>query len=201
MVKISNVANSFSKNVYHYLDRLKNSFNEKNIEKINSLSIDLHKVWVNKKNVYICGNGGSAANSIHLANDLIFGAGACGNKPTIDGLKVEALSSNSAVLSCIANDINFEEIFSTQIKAKGNRGDLLIVLSGSGNSKNIINAINTAKQLGLKTYAILGYDGGICKNISDESIHFKVDDMQISEDCQLIVGHLCMQFLNTHKPL
>ena len=53
----------------------------------------------------------------------------------------------------------------------------------------------------VKTYAILGYDGGICKEISDETIHFKVDDMQISEDCQLIVGHLCMQYLNTHKPL
>ena len=104
-------------------------------------------------------------------------------------------------MTCIANDINYEEIFSKQLKTKGNAGDLLIALSGSGNSKNILNAINTSKAIGMKSYAILGYDGGLCKKEVDESIHFKINDMQIAEDCQLIVGHIVMQYLNTNKPI
>ena len=93
----------------------------------------------------------------------------------------------------------FAKTFSKQIKIKGNKGDLLIVLSGSGNSQNIVNTIQTAKQMAIKSYAIVGYDGGICKDEADEVIHFKVNDMQISEDCQLIVGHMIMQKLNTNK--
>tara|TARA_B100000886_G_scaffold283409_1_gene207702 strand:- start:8094 stop:9422 length:1329 start_codon:yes stop_codon:yes gene_type:complete len=197
----NNSADNFKKDAYTYLDNLKNSFNDSIIEKINLLCKDLYIAWENKKQIYICGNGGSAANAIHLANDLIFGAGACGSGPVINGLKVEALSSNAAVITCIANDINYEEIFSKQLKTKGNAGDLLIALSGSGNSKNILNAINTSKAIGMKSYAILGYDGGLCKKEVDESIHFKINDMQIAEDCQLIVGHIVMQYLNTNKPI
>ena len=192
---------NFTQKTHDYLDKLHNSFNDEVINQIRLLSNDLLKVWEEKMFVYICGNGGSAANAIHIANDLIFGAGACGDGPSIQGLKVEALSANSAVLTCIANDISYEEIFSTQIKTKGNDGDLLIVLSGSGNSKNIIKAVKASKSLGIKSYAILGYDGGICKDEADEAIHLKINDMQIAEDCQLIVGHICMQFLNTNKPL
>ena len=192
---------NFLKNTHDYLDKLHSSFNDEIINQIRLLSYDLFKVWKEKKVVYICGNGGSAANAIHIANDLIFGAGACGDGPSIEGLRVEALSANSAVLTCIANDISYEEIYSTQIKTKGNNGDLLIVLSGSGNSKNIIKAVKASKTLGVKSYAIIGYDGGICRDEADEAIHFKINDMQIAEDCQLIVGHICMQFLNTHKPI
>ncbi len=198
---LNNQEDNFIKNTHDYLNKIHVSFNNEIINQIRLLSNDLFKVWEEKKVVYICGNGGSAANAIHIANDLIFGAGACGNGPSIEGLRVEALSANSAVLTCIANDISYEEIFSTQIKTKANDGDLLIVLSGSGNSKNIIKAIKVSKTLGVKSYAIVGYDGGVCKDEADEAIHFKINDMQIAEDCQLIVGHICMQFLNTHKPL
>ena len=192
---------NFKQKIHDYLGKIRDSFNDEIINQINLLSNDLLKVWEEKKVVYICGNGGSAANAIHIANDLIFGAGACGDGPLIEGLRVEALSANGAVMTCIANDISYEEIFSTQIKTKGNDGDLLIVLSGSGNSKNIINAVKASKSLGVKSYAILGYDGGICKYEADEAIHFKINDMQIAEDCQLIVGHICMQFLNSNKPI
>ncbi len=192
---------NFIQNTHNYLNKLHNSFSDEVIIQIMSLSNELLKVWKEKKVVYVCGNGGSAANAIHIANDFIFGAGACGDEPSIEGLRIEALSSNSAILTCIANDVSYEEIFSTQIKTKGNKGDILIVLSGSGNSKNIINAVKASRNLGIKSFAILGYDGGICKDEADEVIHFKVNDMQIAEDCQLIVGHICMQFLNTNKPI
>jgi hypothetical protein len=78
---------------------------------------------------------------------------------------------------------------------KGNHDDILIVLSGSGNSLNVVKALEMGNSLGMKTFAILGFTGGMCKAIAKYPIHFEIDDMQISEDLQLIVGHMCMQWL------
>ena len=81
-----------------------------------------------------------------------------------------------------------------------NPNDLLIVLSGSGNSPNIIKALEAAKRLELTSFAILGFSGGIALELADHPIHFEIDNMQIAEDTQLIVGHLCMQWLTKNKP-
>lgn len=143
------------------------------------------------KQVFLCGNGGSAGNAIHLANDFLFGVRTGLGK----GLRVEALAANPAVLTCLANDIGYEEIFSYQVQEKSNPGDILLVLSGSGNSPNVIRALEVGNELDLKTFAILGYSGGRCKNLAHHPIHFEIDDMQIAEDLQLIVGHMCMQWL------
>ena len=116
------------------------------------------------------------------------------------GLRVEALSANSSVVTCLANDTGYDNIFSHQLEVKSQRGDLLIALSGSGNSSNIAKALSTANRIGLETFAILAFDGGQCKKITKTAIHFAINDMQIAEDTQLVVGHLCMQWLNTHKP-
>jgi D-sedoheptulose 7-phosphate isomerase len=151
----------------------------------------LREAWREKRNIYICGNGGSAGNAIHLANDFIYGVGVNHG----GGMRIEALSANSAVISCLANDIGYEHIFSEQLKAKAQLGDVLIVLSGSGNSQNVVNAIEFGNAIGMKTFAILGFSGGLCKKLAQHSIHFEIDDMQISEDLQLIVGHICMQWL------
>ena len=75
----------------------------------------------------------------------------------------------------------------------------MISLSGSGNSPNIIKAIDEAKSMGVKTYAVLGYDGGKCKNLADVAIHFPVNDMQIAEDLQIVVGHILMQWLHKSR--
>ncbi|MAQ88908.1 MAG: phosphoheptose isomerase [Rhodopirellula sp.] len=190
----------FELGVRTYLTRLNDSFNNEVIENINLLAQGLREAWCNGKNVYICGNGGSAGNAIHLANDLHYGIGACGNGEKCKGIKVEALPANGAILTCLANDIGYENVFSHQLETKADEGDLLIVLSGSGNSKNIISALHTGKRLGMQTYAILGYKGGQSKEIADVSIHFSVNDMQIAEDTQIIVGHMCMQWLSMHKP-
>ena len=146
--------------------------------------------WQQGGRVYICGNGGSAGNATHIANDLLYGVNATPGK----GINVEALSANTAVLTCLANDEGYENIFSVQLKVKVKPDDLLIVLSGSGNSKNVINAIKTASSLGAKTAAVLGYDGGGCKSLADIVVHASIDDMQIAEDIQLIVGHMIMQW-------
>ena len=146
------------------------------------------------KSIYICGNGGSAANALHIANDLIYGV-RNNNKDLYKTAKIEALPANSSVVTCLANDIGYERIYSYQLECKGVKDDILICLSGSGNSDNIYNALNTANKIGMETFSILGFDGGKCKSISKNSIHFCIDDMQIAEDTQLIVMHMCMQWL------
>ena len=75
------------------------------------------------------------------------------------------------------------------------------MLSGSGNSPNILKALKAAKKLNIKSFAILGFSGGLCKELVDTSIHFEINDMQVAEDTQLVVGHLCMQWLNKNKPV
>jgi D-sedoheptulose 7-phosphate isomerase len=104
------------------------------------------------------------------------------------------------VLTCLANDEGYEEIFSLQLAVLGRKDDVLIALSGSGNSPNIVKALEQAKKMGIKTYAILGYKGGKAKALADVAIHFVVDDMQISEDMQLVVGHMIMQWLYQNRP-
>jgi len=194
------LANSFSTFVNTYLDRLNKSFDESILEKIEFLAVSLKEAWKNGNQVFLCGNGGSAGNAIHIANDFIYGVGACGEKPVLPGLRVEALTANPAVMSCLGNDIGFENIFSHQIDVKGKQDDILIVLSGSGNSPNVVNALKKARDKGLASHAILAFNGGLCKNLADNPIHFKIDDMQVAEDLQLIIGHLCMQWLSSHKP-
>jgi D-sedoheptulose 7-phosphate isomerase len=154
------------------------------------LGEELFRVWKARNSVYICGNGGSAGNSNHIANDFTYGIA-----PQGKGLNIESLSANSSVITCLANDLSYVNIFSWQVKVKSRSGDILIVMSGSGNSANIIEALVTAKKLGVKTFAILGYDGGKAKDLADHVIHFQVDDMQIVEDCQLVVFHMVMKYL------
>jgi len=155
------------------------------------LGEDMLDAWKTGKQVFFCGNGGSAGNAAHLANDFIYGVG----KTPGSGLRTHALSANTSVLTCLANDEGYDKIYSIQLGVLAVPGDILIVLSGSGNSPNIVKALEEARRIGVKSYAMLGYSGGKAKDLADRSIHFAIDDMQISEDTQLIVGHMLMQYL------
>lgn len=174
-----------------YTDNLSNSLSLDAMRDVQILAEALLDAWVSGRCVYLCGNGGSAGNAIHLANDFIYGAGLKNH----GGLRAEALSANAAVLTCLGNDLGYDNIYAEQIRVKGNPGDILIVLSGSGNSANVVKALETANKKGMKTFAILAFAGGRCKELAQFPIHFAVDDMQIAEDLQLIVGHICMQWL------
>ena len=154
----------FNNFVHTYIHKLEDCFNDELINSIFELNNELKEAWINKRNIYLCGNGGSGANANHIANDLLYGVGF--NRETGDyklGMRVESLVSNPGVITCLANDINYENIFAKQIEIKGNVDDLLIVLSGSGNSPNILKAIEVGNQKKLKTFAIVGFDGGKCK--------------------------------------
>ncbi len=179
-----------------YASRLQQVLASSDWSRVNLLAQDMLRCWQEKRQVFFCGNGGSAGNAIHLANDFLYGIA----KKTGGGLKVQALSANSAVMTCLANDVGYESIFSEQLAVQAQAGDLLIALSGSGNSPNILRVIEQAKVMDVKSYAILGFTGGKCKTLADVSIHFPVNDMQIAEDLQLIVGHMMMQWLYSNRP-
>ena len=200
MTVSSLTTSTFINSAFTYIDRLKGCFNKINLEATEHLANELRKAWIDARNVYICGNGGSAANAIHIANDLHYGIGACGPGKKLPGLRIEALPANAGVITCLANDTGYENIYSHQLKVKSRQGDILIALSGSGNSPNIVKALQSANEIGVNTYAILAFTGGKSKALAKTVIHFEINDMQIAEDTQLVVGHLCMQWLNSVKP-
>ncbi len=174
-----------------YADRLNAVLATSDWSGVALLARDMKTAWQQGRQVFLCGNGGSAGNAIHLANDFVYGVA----KRTGGGIKALALSANPAVMTCLANDVGYDHIYGEQLAVQGVEGDILIVLSGSGNSPNILNVLERARAMHIKSYAILGYSGGRSKNFADVAIHFPVDDMQIAEDMQLIVGHMLMQWL------
>jgi D-sedoheptulose 7-phosphate isomerase len=149
------------------------------------------KLRQNKKNLFLAGNGGSAANANHLAADLIYGVNQAGRGT----FQVHSLSANPSVLTCLGNDIGYENIFSHQLESLAESGDLLLVFSGSGNSPNILQALKASKKMGVTSVALLGYDGGGAKELADLPLHFPIHDMQAVEDLHMIVGHLLMKVL------
>ncbi|PLZ01925.1 phosphoheptose isomerase [Burkholderia sp. WAC0059] len=178
--------------IHNYATRLTQALAMDAMHQVPVLAAALRDAWGAGRSVFLCGNGGSAGNAVHLANDMLYGVGLNNRR---GGLKVEALSANTAVLTCLANDIGYDQIYSEQLRVKAEAGDVLVVLSGSGNSANVVKALETGNRLGMTTFAILAFDGGRCKTLAHHPIHFAIDDMQIAEDLQLMIGHICMQWL------
>lgn len=135
--------------------------------------------------VFLCGNGGSAANAIHIANDLV----AC-------GVRAQALTGDVATLTAIANDFSYVAIFSRQLEVLGCADDLLVALSGSGRSPNILQALQKGNEIGMDTWAVVGaYNDDIpAAHIAKHSIKFG-KDMQDAEEKQLYIGHKVMRWL------
>jgi len=183
---------------YHdYQRRLERSIRDLDLVKLGRLADALWEAWKAKRQVFLCGNGGSAVNAMHMANDLLYGVGKGSGK----AIRVHALTANQSVLTCLANDLSYAEIFSYQLGVLAQQNDILIALSGSGNSPNIVQAIEKAEELGMRTFALLGYDGGRCLEIAGDAVHVPVNDMQVAEDLQLVVGHMVMQWLHRRLSL
>jgi D-sedoheptulose 7-phosphate isomerase len=161
------------------------------------LAEEMRDCWAHGRQVFFCGNGGSAANAVHLAADFLYGV----SKLPGSGIHATALPANISVLTALSNDVGYDSVFSRQLAVHARRDDVLVVLSGSGNSPNIIKALEQAKLMGLRSYGFLGYSGGKAKAMADVAIHFNVDDMQIAEDLQLTAGHMIMQWLHANPPL
>lgn len=179
-----------------YSNRLNGVLQKFDWAPVAALGAELLDCWMSGRQVFLCGNGGSAGNAVHLANDFLYGI----SKTAGSGLRVTALPANGSVMTCLANDEGYDRIFSLQLAVLARPDDVLIVLSGSGNSPNILRALEQAKTMGLRSYAILGYSGGEAKTMADCAIHAAVNDMQIAEDLQMVIGHMLMKYLYKHRP-
>ena len=140
------------------------------------------------KRIYIFGNGGSSATASHFQND--FGKGV--SEYVEDKFRFQCLNDNVATLMAVANDIGFEEVFRFQLRGVIEPDDIVIAISGSGNSKNVINAVEYAKSCGNKVIGLTGYSGGKLKELSDISLHVPINSMQVTEDIHMIFDHLMM---------
>jgi len=141
--------------------------------------------------IYTMGNGGSASISGHLLCDYVKGISTDTDlKP-----KVISLSSENSIITAIANDISYNEIFSFQLHKTIKENDLVIAISSSGNSKNIIKALEEAKKSNVKSILFCGFDGGLGKKIADYVIHFPINNYGITEDLHQMAMHSIAQFL------
>lgn len=182
----------FEEPIKNYLNVLQNTISSLDSAEIDNFLDVLMNVYNNGSTIFIFGNGGSAATASHFATDL--------NKGISYGLekrfRVMALTDNFSTVSAYSNDTSYDDVFVEQMKNFIKPGDLVIGISGSGNSKNVIKAIEYANLLGNTTVGITGYDGGKLRKLAGHSVNANINDMQISEDIHMILGHLTMKVLN-----
>lgn len=149
----------------------------------------IRKVWLDGGQILVLGNGGSAATAQHLVGDWMIAAK---NAPARKPFWGHALPSNLAVTTAYANDISFEEALAAELEHVVAAGDLIVLISGSGNSPNLVRAMEKAQEIGCRTLAVTGFTGGKLKEGADSSLWMKVSDMQIVQDLHMMFGHSVM---------
>lgn len=174
-----------------YIKTLQNVLDHLDHDAINYALNLLVQAMENDKTIYIFGNGGSAATASHFQNDFNKGI----SEHTSKKFRFQCLNDNVATVLAIANDISFEEIFRFQLQGRVMDGDLVIALSGSGNSRNVLNAAAYARQQGNTVIGLTGFEGGQLKQLCDVCLHAPVNSMQITEDIHMVFDHLMMAVL------
>ena len=180
--------------ISEYLEMEKKTIESLNRVELLSVVNTFLDVYEKEGTIYVFGNGGSASTASHMANDYNKGL----NEFLDKKFRFVCLNDNVATLMSIANDISYEEVFRMQLRGKLEEKDLVVGISGSGNSMNVINAISYAKEMGVKTVGLCGYEGGKLKALSDVVLHVKLNNMQIVEDIHLIFNHLLMYVCQRH---
>tara|TARA_Y100001935_G_scaffold242774_1_gene233519 strand:+ start:621 stop:1244 length:624 start_codon:yes stop_codon:yes gene_type:complete len=173
-----------------YIDYLKKLFLRINLKEISKLEKEFLELRKKKSTLYVFGNGGAASTAITISNDLGFDVmKKSKNKNTF---KIICLNDNPSVITAIANDTGYENIFLNQLKIHFKKNDKILILSASGNSKNLVNAAKWVKSKKGKIISILGFDGGLIKKLSNVCVHIKSEkgDYGPVEDIQLIVNHI-----------
>jgi len=181
----------FKEEIDSYFLLISRVLNEIDRSAINQLVDELLDVRERDGNIYIFGNGGSAATASHFYNDLLKGV-SYGLKKRF---RVQCLNDNAAAITCIANDISFEDVFVEQLKNFIQPGDLVIGISCSGNSPNVIKAMEYTRTLGVRTAGLGAYSGGRLSTLSDIFVLASVDSFEISEDVHMIIVHLIKTLL------
>jgi D-sedoheptulose 7-phosphate isomerase len=177
--------------VNHYFDAIVHLFSGLNIDAFEVGIKIVKEAFEHNKKVITCGNGGSAFTASHYITDwnkMI-------NLATGKKFRGVSLSDNIGLLTAFGNDLSYNDVFSGQLEALMDDGDLLVAISGSGNSPNVLQAVETAKRMGGKTLAVVGYDGGKLMPLCDHSVWVQSYDMQLCEDVHLMFGHMVMKEL------
>ena len=175
-----------------YINDFKNSIEKLDLESINHLVEQIIHTANSKGRIYVCGNGGSASTASHFAVDMM--KGVISNKKNF--IDVTCLNDNIPILTAYSNDLSYEEVFSSQLINRINQNDLLIVISGSGNSTNIINAVNAAITNKSNIYGLLGFNGGHVGMLIQNKVIVPSTSMQIIEDIHLMIVHMILLSIN-----
>ncbi len=173
---------------FEHLSRIVRELDPASVEAAISLIRD---AWSGGRKTLVCGNGGSALTASHYVNDWNKSAFLSTGKP----FRGHCLSDNVGLLTSYSNDISYEDAYSEQLKNLMDPGDLVIAVSGSGNSENVVRAVRYANEHGGVTLAICGYDGGKIKQLARHSVWVPSFDMQICEDVHFVFGHMVMKSL------
>ena len=184
MKKINNFINE-------YVNNLSNSILSSDMNNLNLAAETILKSIKKKQKIFICGNGGSAAIANHYVVDFL----KFFRERTNYSPKMISLSDNIETITAISNDLDYKYIFSYQAQSLCSKEDLIIIISSSGNSKNIIELLKFSKKNKIKTIGFSGFDGGFLKKNADISVHIKANNYGISEDAHHILMHAQLQFL------
>lgn len=177
-----------------YFTRVTDTLAKVDLDAVMKLTELLLEARDKENTIFICGNGGSAATASHVTGDFLKGISYQLDKR----FRVLCLSDNIPGMMAISNDLTYEEIFIEQLKAYMHKNDVVIGISGSGNSANVVKALEYASLQGAKTVAFCGFKGGKIKDIADLVIHVPVSDMEITEDIHIVIFHAVKQLLIKH---
>ncbi len=153
----------------------------------------LYRAFEQERTIFLAGNGGSAAAASHFGQDLA--KGTLASMSASKRFRVIPLTDNIGFITALANDEGYESVFEQQLRNLGREGDVLVAISGSGNSPNVLRAVEYAKSIGMTTIGVTGFDGGKLRQIADEGVHVPVDDMGMAEAVHGVVFHLAMNRL------
>jgi len=177
-----------------YSDYVQKLLSEIDTESVKRVVECLLKARADNKTIYFAGNGGSASTASHFAQDM----GEIGRKIRGQGFRTQSITDNVSALTAISNDYSYDNVFSLQIEYNFDAGDVLIVISASGNSPNVIKAVNLAKEKGGVTVGLVGFeDGGRLAQICDHIVHIKSKKGEYGpvEDIHLILNHMIVSYL------
>lgn len=177
--------------ISEYFKRLKYAIDQINKEDFNTVINILVDAKDNGKQIFIMGNGGSAATASHYVCDFNKGISYGKEKK----FKLICLNDNIPTMMAIANDLSYDDIFLNPLQTYYNKGDIVIGISGSGNSENVVRAIRWANENGAVTIGLTGYSGGEVKRLCKYNIHVPINDMQITEDLHMVLDHCMMKIL------
>ena len=176
-----------------YSARLKETVARQNSTVIVAMARMIAGTFEDGGKVLLCGNGGSAADAQHLATELTIRYRSSVNRPALPAI---ALSTDTSALTAGANDLGYDAVFARLVEAYGREGDILLGLSTSGNSQSVLNALDSARQQGMKTLALLGGDGGLMKGIADlEIIVPHSGSADRVQECHITIGHVLIDLV------